>query len=466
MIVDNVQSPKDVERSDAKWPLFSIFAFMWRRPRVSPSSNRAIQVHIRSVADTSPMTRLQRQMIAVLASGFVLSLLGSWLQVGYPIWMYTFSDQGSFDDFQGERDEDNSDYCLQDCAYGANTPGSMLLGQLYGLLPSKASLVFFMGIYMVVCVLVVQVTTKRMSALLFVGLCFPFWFGIFRGNNDIYQFPLFLIMIWLFQRKRYVLYGIVLGTYASIEPYTLIFAFPLLLRRRYFAAAVSLILLAVAWVTPALYGLKSLPTFLTMTGESSQGYLQNMAINDGGILHGNSLFGALKVLFLPWLASDLNSGAAVAQRMLQPYAALSLMFLALFLVLFSLGRLSIPSIFLGLASLLCCLPPVAATYKLVLLLSVLLYYLYNCANARPQDRVLMWIVLAIMVPKPYIQVFLPSGAPAYLDSVINPLLMLLILALIAIKAFWTPDSRPEPALLRRPLPSKSASDGMLNSTGS
>lgn len=374
-----------------------------------------------------PNSRIRILILSILVGGFFVSLIMAWWRVGFQIWRWTLVDLRIFDDFYGVRDENPSDYYLQDPYYGANPPGTMILGRLYALVPARASIVIFASFYLLTSSLIVMFVTNRKSSLLFMMFSYPFWFGVFRGNDDMYLFPLTLLLLWTFARGKLLVFGVIVGLMATIEPYFILFAFPLILKRpiAWKMIVPPVLVLTIGWASMALIGSRDLSLYWSLARSSPETYLENMAFGDGGMLFGNSLFGLLKFLASRWFDFESDPAARLfAMQLHVPYVLFAGFTGVVVLTRLFYRRNSLSSVFSILAILLILLPHVAATYKLVLLSAILIYQLFDEDSKLSYVKWRVICLAAILIPKPFPSFRMVSNEETFLDSIANPILMI------------------------------------------
>jgi len=372
-------------------------------------------------------SRLRISVFIFMLVSMAISQLASSRYIGYPIWEHLLSNQGIFDDFYGARDENPNDYYLQSPVYGTNPPGTLMLGRLYALFPDRAAIVVAAVGWALLSAWAVGLIAKRYSAIWFLAVSYPFWFAILRGNDDIYLLPGILLLAWSLENNKPEIFGVVVGLLALAEPYSLLFTIPLVFTGYIKQAVIPAVLVLGGWLSTSAFGARDLGLYLRLAEDSPKTYLRNMAFGDGGMLFGNSMFGLLK-----WISQNLNGLSAeetveFSKDLYGWYLPVAWAIIAVVIVVTALRDTTVYSFLLRLALLTCLLPPVVATYKLGILLGLLIYRLYRLEIGSKRDTFETWLLVLIIIPKPYIITYLPSGALTTLESLLNPILMLLLL---------------------------------------
>jgi len=361
-------------------------------------------------------------LFSMLASQFA-----SARNLGYAMWGHLLSNQGIFDDFYGARDERSTDYYLQSPLYGTNPPGTLMLGRLYAIFPDRAAIVIAAVGWAILTVWAVVLVARRHVAVWFVMVSYPFWFAVLRGNDDVYIMSAVLILAWSLDNGKPEVFGTVVGILALAEPYTLLFCVPLLVAGYLKQVVIPFVLFVGGWISTATFGARDLGLYLRLAEDSPKTYLRNILFGDGGMLFGNSIFGLIKVVTQNLADLSANETVEFSRDLYRYYTPVAWGIIAVVVMMSAFRGTTRFKIMLSLSLLTCLLPPVVATYKLSLLSGLLIYRLYQFHHHSKRDIFETWLLVLIVIPKSYLMFYLPSGAFFTLDSVLNPILMIILL---------------------------------------
>ena len=382
----------------------------------------------------------------------------SFLNIGYQTWTFLTSDQDSFNDFYGDRFEHLGDYHhMEDAYWGQSTlpPIAILIGKFFYFIPVKSSLVVFILMNLVCITLLTIKLSKQRNTLLLVALVFssyPLLFAIFRGNNDIYILSFLLAIYIVYQSKNLLLTSLLLGVLGALEPLMFLY-FPLfLLRSEHKIRFLFFYLVAYcsSWYSPAFHGDRDISRYFEVSSKSSKLYFESMVISDNGLLFGNSLFGLLKAIYYKINFQGVIDPAVVGQSFRSSFLLNYYLYLAILLgilICFAIYRennFEIQLLLVGCMIIL--LPYVSALYKLVLLLFNLIIFLSKTDSNNKRIRIISLFVLLIIVPKNFIWIkfsFNPTGLT--LESILNPLLILLLILYVYFSLSKTKSSSIEPS---------------------
>lgn len=387
-------------------------------------------------------SRLRISVFIALLVSMAISQLASSRNFGYPTWEHLLSDQGIFDDFYGVRDENPNDYYLQSPLFGTNPPGTLMLGRLYALFPDRAAIVVAAVGWALLSAWAVGLIAKRYNAIWFLAVSYPFWFAILRGNDDVYLLPGILLLAWSLENNKPEIFGVVVGLLALAEPYSLLFTIPLVFAGYIKQAVIPAVLVLSGWLSTSAFGARDLGLFIRLAEDSPKTYLRNMAFGDGGMLFGNSMFGLLKLISQNLTDLSANETVEFSQDLYGWYLPVAWAIIAVVIVVTALRDTTVYSLLLRLALLTCLLPPVVATYKLGILFGLLIYRLYRLEIACKRDIFETWLLVLIIIPKSYMIIYLPSGSITTLDSLLNPILMLLLLLMTMTQRQLSAVNRP------------------------
>jgi hypothetical protein len=257
---------------------------------------------------------------------------------------------------------------------------------------------------------------------------YPFFFALFRGNNDIYLLPWLLIILLFHLNQRHLTVGFFAGLMIGLEPITALFVLVFILNFRFKQIAMYFLGAGLALTLPLLYGEKNISKYYEIANSfTNDYYFPTMVLNNGGLLFNNSLFGFVKYLFFQL---KINRGITVeeisenvANYLINPYFIVAI-FMGIIFVVFltflssNLDRVNV------LISMMILLPYVAAAYKLVMMTFLLFCYLnFSDLKVRKNMATIMFLSL-IVIPKNYIWIqfsFDPTGMT--IESILNPILI-------------------------------------------
>lgn len=400
-----------------------------RRDAYFESSDCRKMMLAHRVFASSRDSRLRMYVFIFLFVSMLTSQFASKRNLGYPMWEHLLSSQGIFDDFYGARDERTTDYYLQSPLYGTNPPGTLMLGRLYALFPDRSAIVVAAVGWVLLTAWAVGLVARRNAAVWFVMVSYPFWFAVLRGNDDVYLLAGVLLLAWSFDNDKSEIFGIVVGVLALAEPYTLLFSIPLLVAGYLRQAMIPFALFVGGWISTATFGARDFGLYLRLAGDSPKTYLRNMVFGDGGMLWGNSMFGLLKVVTQNFADLSPDETVEYSRRLYAYYQPVVWVIIAVVIMVSSFRGTTRHKFLLSLALLTCLLPPVVATYKLSLLSGLLIYRVYQLKNQSTREVIETWLLVLIVTPKSYIMLYLPSGAFLTLDSILNPILMVVLLVM-------------------------------------
>jgi hypothetical protein len=358
---------------------------------------------------------------------------------GYQTWSFLTSNIGSFDDFYGDRFEKLGDY--YHWREYTQAPITNIIGKFYYFIPDRTSIVFFALFNVLVIVFILNLLkTKNINLNIFlVIVSYPFFFALFRGNNDIYLLPWLLIILFFHLNQRHLAVGFFAGLMIGLEPITALFIIVFFLNFRFKQISMYFLGAGLALTLPLLYGEKNISKYYQIASSfTNDYYFPTMVLNNGGLLFNNSLFGFAKYLFFQL---KINRGLRVdeisenvANYLINPYFILTIfmgIIFVVFLILLSsnLDRVNV------LISMMILLPYVAAAYKLVMLTFLLFCYLnYSDLRARKNLITILYLSL-IVIPKNYIWIqfsFDPTGMT--IESILNPILIFLMVISIILNS--------------------------------
>jgi hypothetical protein len=380
---------------------------------------------------------LKLQIIAISIS----MLLGVWgssdvfLKIGYQVWSHLTSDQGSFDDFYGDRFEQLGGY--YHWRDGTLPPVAIIIGKLFYFIPDKSALAVFVLlngflVSLLIVILSNKQKTNELIALTFIS--YPFLFALFRGNNDIYLLSFMLAIYLLYKRGETTLSAILLGVLGALEPLMFLF-FPLYLihsRQKIKFFIVYVIVYALSWYSPAFHGERNISNYFKIASNHSKDYFDWMVINDGGLLFGNSLFGLLKssyyfIFFRDSIDTEFVSLSFQSSLIFNFYFYFAC-FLGLYLVYLIFREKDFKVQLVLLSCMIILLPYVSALYKFILFLFNVLVILADSRNNSKRLSYIVLILIFINIPKNYIWFTFPfNPVGVTLESIVNPVLILYLI---------------------------------------
>jgi hypothetical protein len=360
----------------------------------------------------------------LLAAGMVSSFA---LPGHYFLFGFLTSERGTFDDFFADRAEQWGTYELISPGFGALPPIAAGLGSVWGLLPPWTALVCFVAGTLGFSHAILSAFNVGPEFHLFLLLSYPTLFAVSRGNNDLYLIPIVLLWALLMQQERF---GLVASTAAfafALEPVML----SLVIISFFSAKRVTVVWFAGSsiafWLSPVFFGERNLQEYFFQFLNLLEVYRQNYIIGDGGLLFSNSLWGLFKTAiwaFDPVAEVEQRNALLEAAYSFYP-ALLAISLVALAAMVFSgmnwrraLAYVAVVIVALG---------PVSATYKLVLL-TVAMIVLYAGGQRFNRIELSLWVLA--LSPKAFIVVSTASGVPVTMDTVVNPLVLLVIMVLL------------------------------------
>lgn len=362
--------------------------------------------------------------LSLLAVGLVSSFVlpGHYFLVGF-----LTSERGTFDDFFADRAEEWGSYEVISPGFGALPPIAAGLGSFWGLLPPWTALVCFIAGTLGLSHAVLSAFKVGPEFHIFLVLSYPTLFAVSRGNNDLYLVPIVLLWALLMRHRKFGLVALVAAFAFALEPVML----ALVIISFFSAKRVTVVWFAGSsvafWLSPVLFGERNLREYFVHFLNLLEVYRRDYIIGDGGLLFSNSLWGFFKTAI--WAldpASEVEQRTALLEAFYSLYPALlAISLVALAAMVYSgmnwmraLAYVAVVIVVFG---------PVSATYKLVLL-SVALIVLY--AGGQRFSRVELFLWLVALSPKPLVVVSTASGVPVTLDTVVNPLLLIVISVLL------------------------------------
>jgi hypothetical protein len=378
-------------------------------------------------------------------SGIFLSVIfGYWWEgpgyfsIGYPVWSHLLSNDGSFDDFYGDRFESLGDYCIYlFCEQYAvtNPPIASLIGKFFYFIPTESALVIFILINTFGSVLIINhfVKTNHEISVVFFLTSFPLFFAIFRGNNDLYLVSFLLLIMFLFLKKSFLFSSVLLGILSGLEPLMILFIIVFFRHNKKLTFVISTLSTSIlVWISPLFFGERNIQSYFTLLKNAQNVYSDAMIVGNGGQLFNESIFGFIKFVFQKFFTSPTSDPIEVNNLMISSgiirlYLIMAIIFFAIS-IYFIFKETNIIFNFLNMCVLLIILPYVSASYKL-LLLTVALIFIINYFDLRnSRERFIFFMILIILIPKHYTWLkleFDPVGIT--LQSLINPMLMIILL---------------------------------------
>ncbi len=370
-------------------------------------------------------------LVLFILTGFVASVIyhyvmGAYVGEGFPKNTFLFTPKARFSDFLAVYQAKSSVYFpfgnLVVALFCAIEPVKLAFGlfMLLGLV--------FVAVYFWINLRVKSRVDTFLNVLVFAGCSFPVLFLFDRANFELICFVFVALSVFFFARRSFMVSGILLSAAVGMKLFPIVFLVLFLSEKRYKEAATSVLaslVLTVASVAFLSHG--DIVGYLRSYLETLHYYQSNYVVGNDGLDFGNSLFGALKVLFFEGANSHL-------EKLLLPY----LVFASVAFVLLSLYVITIEKQLWKKVTLmviaLCLLPYVSADYKLVYLFAPL-FLLINTKSDSENSRSIrgegfasrIFIVLfgLLLLPKNY-RPFVDVYDGVYLDPFLMSLLALLI----------------------------------------
>lgn len=377
-----------------------------------------------SDAGSSDANRLKNQIILISLFFLAVSVYASSRGIGWGVWQFLTGASDSYSDFFGDRMESTSDYYHMAPEYGVLAPGGVWIGYFFSFFTMPLALWLFQLLALGTTFLSISflITNQPLyRPIIFVVCSFPFLFAYFRGNNDIWQFPMLALYLGLLQRKKFITAAVCLGFLSTVEPYNavfsvLMFAFGI----RFFILTVSTSIV----VTTSLFfiGARDLIRYFDLFQTTSAWYSKVYIIGDNGLLANNSLWGFGKF----FLFEVINSRNESIKASVYPFfAIMSLigMTLAIAIVYFSRGKVekTFESFaLLGVSIVL--FAPTSATYKLVILIVIMTALIFKYWTR--ELNIVAILLTVTVIPKSWIWFRWPEWMlGCTLDTVVNPLIL-------------------------------------------
>lgn len=372
----------------------------------------------------------------IAISGLILSLAFSFFGGGYNILEF-LTKNGRFDDFYNS-------LMFHDRLYNAEmsyiiSPIVYWLFSLLSLVTANVAFIVYNLVFAFMFIALIGYHFKRQTGVILAVILFyyPLWFTVSRGNIDLYL-ALFLYGFLLFYKSKYRTVSVLsLSVAVAIKP-PMCMLFLILLSEKDFKnlilASVTAALLFVIPIAIMPKGFKiEFSNFLAMYSNYQKGY----SIGDGGLLHGHSLYGGIKViLYLIKQAGWLNLDIETIRRFLFvgfKTISIPIFLFSVYLIGFKKNVLWIKFfIVLCMNSLIF---NVEADYRLLYYVVGFLFFITNSDDIYRKKNFAILLGL-LFVPKAFICFRFPEfGSEAIIGSLINPLIISAIFFLIAKQSF-------------------------------
>ena len=380
---------------------------------------------------SSDANRLVNVIILISLFFFAVSAYASSRGIGWGVWQMLTGDTDAYSDFFGDRMEDTSDYFHMTPEYGVLAPGGIWIGYFFSFFTMPLAIWIFQLLALGTTFLSISflITNRPLyKPVIFVLCSFPFLFAYFRGNNDIWQFPMLALYLGLLQREKFIAAAICVGFLSSVEPYNAVFAVLLFaFGIRFFTMYICTFILIIA----SLYfiGSRDLIRYFDLFQNTSAWYAENYIIGNDGLLANNSLWGFGK--FFLFEVIDTRNQSTVAN--IYPFfAAFSLIGITVAIAISYLVRGNIKKTFESFALLgvsIVLFAPTSATYKLVILTLILTALIFKYWTR--ELNIVAILLTVTVIPKNWIWFRWPEWMlGCTLDTVLNPLILSSVYLLI------------------------------------
>lgn len=373
---------------------------------------------------SSDASRLANRIILISLFFLAVSVYASSREIGWGVWQMLTGGADAYSDFFADRMEDTSDYFQEYQEYGVLAPGGVWIGFFFSLFTMPLALWMFQLLALGTTFLSISflITNRPLyKPVIFVLFSFPFLFAYFRGNNDIWQFPMLALYLGLLQRKKFIAASICLGLISSVEPYNAVFAVLLFaFGIRFFTLYFCTLVLIVASLH--FIGSRDLIRYFDLFQYTSAWYSETYIIGNNGLLANNSLWGFGK--FFLFEVIDTRDQSTVAS--IYPFFAfLSLIGIIVAIAIAYFVKGNIKKTFESFALLgvsIVLFAPTSATYKLVILTLILTALIFKYWTR--ELNIVAILLTVTIIPKNWIWFRWPEWMlGCTLDTVLNPLIL-------------------------------------------
>lgn len=293
--------------------------------------------------------------------------------------------------------------------------------------------------------------TGQKNAVLMLLTSFPLLFAFFRGNVTIFLLALLIIALNQLQNGSAIRASIILGIMVGFQfPYAIFFLLIPIFSKQYLRYVFLASITAVStYVVPYILvsgGISSsTKTFIELNKRWTVSYIDN----NEGLLHGTSIYGAVKTLiFVVFNSQETSNGMLdVLNVWYVPSIVLS------FIIIVYISTYKVWSIrlnneeiqnymSLSVAIMFVSFPQVSAFYKLIFLLP----FAHNLTKNYMKNKYLINLILLLIFPKDFIHFGISEYLPGVtIASLVNPILLLVILVLTSLKTFnsYKIDRKPK-----------------------
>lgn len=393
----------------------------------------------------------------VVAIGFFISVLWHFevsitADNHYPLNTFIFRPEDQFMDFLNNFDMGRDGYSINQ-ADRAVFPFFMLISRiLYFIIDRVIALKIYLFMFLIIFTFIVgrelsflEANLKWLCTILIVLFSYPFLISMSRANFENASFILLLLFVLSYRRGKFLLSSVLLGLACAIKPYAFVF-FPLYLSDRKWR---EMIFGMMTFVVIDLISLLLLPGNLASNLAGMQTnlalYNQVYVVGNEGIYFSSGLFNLLKVLifFNPsrYYFQSTADVQSFIQSLMKPYLMVMLILFALVCLILVIHKIEL---WKKVAVLMCCmnlLPYICGDYRLLyVFLPLLLFFPLDFYGNL--DKIYLIIFTLLLIPKSFIHftfnpVFNVNPNEVTESVLLNPLLMLALLALILVSTIRT-----------------------------
>ena len=386
--------------------------------------------------------RSEVYIFGILFTSLALSIFFSSQKIGWPVWAFLTGNNDAFSDFAGDRFELPNTYFHMtgpdgkpSPVYGVLAPGGVLIGKLYSLFLIPQTLWVFQIVALTSCILTVITISGRRNyhfSILILFSAYPFWFAYFRGNNDIWLFPLLGLAYLQFSKKNYNLFTLFIVSAAAIEPYNILFLVALIPLKKYKYILYSSIYLFIYLLSMAFVGEKNLGRYISLFEYTGKWYNESYVINNSGLLANNSIWGLLKVVTFMFRPTNLTPESFIYHF----YTIGTLLSVCVMTIYLARKKLQIEYFFAITSLEILFFAPTSANYKLITFLLSFFIIIYKMNIDLFANKIFLALSLALLLPKEFIWFkFTNEPLGATLGTVVNPILeIIMIFAILKINS--------------------------------
>ena len=409
----------------------------------------------------------------IVLAGFIIAviyhfILGTFLHLEYPYNTFLFISNARFSDFTDIfKLYDSTDFnpYLQFHNHANHFPFGMFFMYLFRLIPILLSFLLFNFIYIGYFLFynfnnIKQILpSKIIFSTLILSLCsFPFLILFDRGNYEGFVFLFLSLFVYFFSKEKYTKSALMLAIPIAMKGFPVLLL-PLFWAKKrfkefFYCIGFSFLLTIVPLVMAKGGIIPNILCFLKHLGN----YFSVMAINNGGLGFGSSLFGIVKFIifwlngcfklfphqigdtafyFYSFLVSENNYIYGLVSRALGIFTPIAgiLTLLVIIYVIFVEKEFWKQVLLLIICTII--FTPVSGDYKL-LHLYIPMWLFIKSENKSKSDWIYAILFGLILIPKNYLQFIEPSVPNSFfsISIVIDPLILTIMLVMIIKEGFY------------------------------